>query len=525
MYASEAGTLARIPLAHIALSQSEPQRQRRARFDAAAIAELAESIREHGVLQPIIVRPLQPGIDSPRGEPAEYELVAGERRFRAAQEAGLAEIPAVVRALSDEKVLEVQLIENLQREDLHPLDEAAGYQQLLHVHGHQIEDLHLRVGKSKSYVYARLKLLGLTPAAREAFYDGTINASIALLLARIPVSKLQNEALEEITKRQMSFRYASEFVHQRYMLRLKEATFPTDDAELPGGPCAGCPKRTGNQQELFGDVQSPDVCTDPDCFAAKTRAYGQRVIAQARTAGREVITGAAAKKAWPYEHSLSGFALLDERNWADPKNRKNRSIVGKDVVPIIIQNPRTGAAIEVVRQSTVDAALRRERAASGETGSTYRDQQRQREQKAKAERAFRRALYDEIRPRLGVPSLRAIAEALYERLESDLKKLLCSVRGFEAPKEKTAYHTSVNYDAILKTLDELDDAGLTLFVHDCIYVRELWAPTWSDRKPERLLAAAKELGVDVKAVRRSSAPKKAAKKKPNKAPRKTKGSR
>lgn len=492
---AEQPRLASIHLFDIALSDSESQKKRRARFEEAAIAELASSIREHGVLQPIIVRPKGGG----------YELVAGERRYRAAREAGLEEIPAVVRDLSDEKVLEVQLIENLQREDLHPMEEAEGYAQLMKVHGHPIEDLHVRVGKSRSYVYGRIKLLSLTPKARDAFYDGRINASTALLIARIPVPKLQDEALDHIVSSDFTSRRAADYVHQHFMLRLKEASFPTDDATLPGGPCSTCPKRTGNQPELFGDVKSADVCTDPDCFASKTKAHGDRAIKEARSAGLEVITGKAAAKAWPWDHYLQGYARLDERNYYDHKNRKNRSIVGPDVKPIIIQDPRTGRAVEVVRQSVVDAALRRERAAGGDS-DRQDDGTRERQIKAKAEKAFRMRLYEELRPKLRERGayFEEIAAALFDRLEHDAIKLLCKVRGFEPPRVKAPYGSEYrDYRAVGKNLDELSGNELELFICDCIFARELLVSTWSDSKPELLLAAAKELHVDAAAIRRA----------------------
>src|SRR5689334_19780351 len=171
-----AGPGPRIALAAITASKTNPRK----RFDQAALDELADSIKRHDVLQPILLRP--------NGGPDTYELVAGERRFRAAKAAGLVDIPATVRVLSDAEVLEIQVVENLQRSDLHELEEAEGYEQLLkcsHPNGERytVDEIAAKVGKSRSYVFARLKLCALCPEARKAFYAGELDASRALLIA------------------------------------------------------------------------------------------------------------------------------------------------------------------------------------------------------------------------------------------------------------------------------------------------------------------------------------------------------
>jgi ParB/RepB/Spo0J family partition protein len=162
-----------IALPDIIRSKSNPRKT----FDAAKLTELAASIKEHGVLQPILVRP--------NGKAGTYELVAGERRYRAAQEAGLAEIPALVRELTDTQVLEIQVIENLQRDDLHPLEEADGYRQLAKTKGYDVARIAERIGRSVKYVYDRMKLAGLVDEARKIFLDGRITAGHAILLARL----------------------------------------------------------------------------------------------------------------------------------------------------------------------------------------------------------------------------------------------------------------------------------------------------------------------------------------------------
>jgi len=151
-------------------SSTNPRRE----ANSASLDELTESIRAHGVLQPILVRPF----DGPG-----YKIVAGHRRAEAARRAGFLQIPAVIRDLSDEEALELQVVENLQRSDLHPLEEAEGYRQLMATKHYDVARIAERVGRSIKYVYDRVKLLSLTKRAQVLFLDGKITAGHAVILA------------------------------------------------------------------------------------------------------------------------------------------------------------------------------------------------------------------------------------------------------------------------------------------------------------------------------------------------------
>lgn len=161
-----------IEIARITPNPDQP----RVDFDADALSELANSIREHGVLQPIIVRP--------RGEG--FLIVAGERRWRAAQMAGRHAVPAIVRDLSDAELAEVALIENIQREDLNPIEEAEGYRQLIERHGHTQESLGSIVHKSRSHIANLLRLLALPEGVKNALLRGDISMGHARAIATAP---------------------------------------------------------------------------------------------------------------------------------------------------------------------------------------------------------------------------------------------------------------------------------------------------------------------------------------------------
>jgi ParB/RepB/Spo0J family partition protein len=280
-----------IPLACVIPSKTNPRKH----FNDVGLEELASSIKQHGVAQPILVRPLpttEDMIDC-------VEIVAGERRYRASKLAGLESIPAIVRELTDVQALEIQVIENLQREDVHPIEEAEGYDQLMKLHGYTSDQLAEKVGKSRSYIYGRLKFCALAPAARDAFFDGKLSASTALLIARIPVESLQAHATEELANDgdPLSYRAAFEHIQERYMLKLDRARFPIADAKLvkAAGDCDACPKRTGNQPMIFKDV-SADICTDPNCFASKSRAHDDKTLAAAQKKGIPVYEGEEAEE-------------------------------------------------------------------------------------------------------------------------------------------------------------------------------------------------------------------------------------
>ncbi len=170
------------------LSQIVPNRdQPRKIFDDTALRELAESIKLHGLIQPLMVRPLDDG---------SYQIVAGERRWRASRLAGLEKVPVVIKEMADSEVCELALIENLQREDLNPIEEAEGYKTLMDTYLLTQEQVAERVGKSRSAVANALRLTGLNAAEKEALQKKEITAGHARALLSIPDKELRRQAFE-----------------------------------------------------------------------------------------------------------------------------------------------------------------------------------------------------------------------------------------------------------------------------------------------------------------------------------------
>lgn len=333
-------------------------------FNQQKLAELAETIKQRGVVQPVLLRPL-PGTRMAdtfgfrrQGAPLPvYELVSGARRLRASHMAGAKTIPAMIRALTDREAREIQHIENIQREDVDKLEEAESFRSLLDDFGMTADAIGDKIGQSRSYVYAALKILDLCQVGRQALRDGKLDFSKALQVARIPSESQQLKAIKDLTETdyegepRIGARRAAAYIREHYMLALDKAPFSRTDAGLlPGaGACTDCPKRTGANPELFADVKSADVCTDAPCYHKKEEAHAHQLAEQARAKGQTVIESKESAElvvmgGYGPTPKLKGYRRLD---FADdsPTDQPLRKIIGKQmkaegIEPVLIENPR-----------------------------------------------------------------------------------------------------------------------------------------------------------------------------------------
>ena len=196
----------------VSINEIRPNsRQPRKDFDDDTIAELTASIKEKGIIQPIVVRQAGNG----------YEIIAGERRWRAAQRAGIVKVPVVVKNATDMEALELALIENLQREDLNPIEEASGYQNLIEVYGLTHEEVSLQIGKDRSTITNQLRLLKLTDDAKRALIAGEITAGHARALLGLESLSDANLVLQVIRKKKLSVRMTESLI--RSMSREKRS--------------------------------------------------------------------------------------------------------------------------------------------------------------------------------------------------------------------------------------------------------------------------------------------------------------
>ena len=214
------GVFREVPVASIVPNPSQPRRH----FDEESLAALAASVREVGVLQPALVRELRAG---------EYELIAGERRWRAAKRAGLPTIPVLVREADDVSALEQAVVENLHREDLNPLEEAAAYQQLLEDFSLTHEELAARVGRSRTAVTNTLRLFQLPPGVQREVADGRLSAGHARALLGSPDRAFQEALARRAVAEGLSVRAVEEAVRARGVR--EESATPAPPRKLAGG--------------------------------------------------------------------------------------------------------------------------------------------------------------------------------------------------------------------------------------------------------------------------------------------------
>jgi ParB/RepB/Spo0J family partition protein len=348
----------------------------RTRIDETELHSLAESIAQHGVMAPVLLRRISNAAD---GQPP-YEIVAGHRRWQACLR--LAEqnrsphgssIPALVHDLTDAQVLAMQLVENIQRADLHPLDEAAHYRRMRDdpKAPATVEEI-AQAGKvGVSRVYERLSLLNLVDSAREAFLADKLSLKTALQVARLPAAHQAEvaERLSDWAGEPMTPKAAAAFIRDRYMLRLTSAPFDTQAADLlpDTPPCGECPKRTGANPQLFGDITDAETCTDTTCFAAKKAAQRARVVDELRATGYTVLEHDAARDACTPDgrHLKPTLLALDASvphhlGNADLKVSEvlDKAKVQQDQV-LVVDHPNAPAPVVAVGVHTLEGALRR----------------------------------------------------------------------------------------------------------------------------------------------------------------------
>ena len=220
---SEQGALLEVAPGQIRRNPHQP----RQRFDPTSLHELADSIAEHGVLQPLMVTALPM---APAGLP-EYQLIAGERRWQAAKLAGLARVPVLVKEASEQQTVELALIENVQRADLNALEEAGAYQQLSRDFGLTHDEIARRVGKSRVAITNSLRLLALPAEARQAVIDGQISEGHARALLSLPTERGQLELLRQVLERQLSVRQTEEAARRLLAAPEPKARPEPDDLE------------------------------------------------------------------------------------------------------------------------------------------------------------------------------------------------------------------------------------------------------------------------------------------------------
>ncbi|VVM05473.1 partial Chromosome-partitioning protein Spo0J, partial [Methylacidimicrobium cyclopophantes] len=291
-----------IPIDQIVPSPHNPRKS----FSDEELEELAQSIERHGLIHPILVTPR---------EDRSYQIVAGERRWRACRRIKRATVECFVRELDEKTAISIAVMENVQRSGLNPIEEAAGLQALIDVGKMSLREAASVVGKGRDYIARMLSLNRLPEAAKEAIRTGRMGRRTGWYIARIPLAELRSLVTSEALTKRLSTAEVAKLVLEHYLLDLRKADFPLHSQDLlPDTPsCLDCPRRTGNAPDLYSDIADPMVCTDPDCFARKREADWNRRCRKAQAEGKEVLSDKEAVD----EFVLGTAQLMQESRYID----------------------------------------------------------------------------------------------------------------------------------------------------------------------------------------------------------------
>lgn len=497
-----------IPLKSLSLSDTNP----RASFDDRALKELAESIKIHGVLQPLLVRP------HPKKKDA-FEIISGARRFKAATLAKIEkDVPCRIKTgLTDEEIRAIQIVENLQRQDVLPLDEAEGIAELMKCKGFNLELIAQQIGKETTYVAKRLRLLELTGEAKKFLRSGILTQEHVNLLARLTPDQ-QREILEACTREWddlmdvVSPAKMKIEIEERFFLDLSRAPWDKADPKLivKAGACTSCPKMAGNNRNLFDDVKKGDTCTDPSCFAQKFTAFVQITESEKKM------------KAYKLSESYSPekTEVLGRQDYVPCKKTECEHVA----IGFYVDGDSMGKQIYICPKSS-DCKSHWKNSRRGESGETAAQKETRlaEERKRKAEITLRRKVLDEIECKapeaLKDPDdLLLVALALWHGIRRDVQIKVLKLRDWMPDnKAKGEYfdptaHGTTQIEALAKKLP----ADLARF---CIYMALVEhmdeAPTSydfeSDKRtamPDPLMIMAKKYSIDSKDFE-SEEPKKA----------------
>jgi len=475
-----------IPLENIRESSSNPRRA----FDEAQLRELADNIRSHGVLQAILVRP------SPDGAENLYELVAGTRRFRASKLAGKTTIPATVRTLTDAEAQEIRLIENLQRTNIHELDEGIDYRLLMNLRPdfYTVETVAVQVAKSPSYVKGRISLTELIQAAQTAFYDGRLTVAHALEISRLqpkdqekalmecfPGHRTTGSIVKDCKAEALTVRQLREWIEREIHLDLKNAPFDTQDANLVpvAGACSACPKRTGNNPLLFPEIRNKSLCTDPGCHQAKIQAFVQLRVTPLMKEGKKPIQ-ISEYPLWQVSNKAANTLYDGQYRHAEREGECPHTQVA-----VVVDGRKAGTVMHVC----ADEKCKTHRQFSHYEISPQEGEQRRKLALAvRVQKESRSRILQAVRQKLPRVLARAdfemVALDYFRRLGHDNHHRLFQVYGWEEEKTKTSWDgNSVDHEKLAQArIRTMTAADLNRFMVTCALLADLYCPGYSSEE-------------------------------------------
>lgn len=521
MTATETETAAQafqiIPISALIESATNPRRH----FDEKKLGELAENVKLHGVLVPLLVRPFyRRKLDA--GELRRFEIVAGARRFRASQLAGVDTIPVRIVDLTDTEALEIQVIENLQREDVHPLEEAEGFRRLMDLDGYTVELLAEKVGRDESYIYKRLQLAKLIEPLKGKFLDGEITLAHAILLCRLSEKDQTDTAKKGLYSEQwvggnkrertvVTARALDRYIHEEIYLDLKSAPWDKTDVELlsKAGACNVCPKRSGANSQLFDDMPKGDVCLDSACFQAKRGAHLVQIEKKVIEAG-ETIVRVATEYLQPTEEKK--LKAIGSNSYTRAEGKKKCGALEKALV--VSGRGDVGKVIDICRDRSCKVhhpygSSAGRGSAQLPFGEMWSAKKKRLDERIKVETRLEtwRELVARGPKKAGRPELDVIASHMLDRAHHDRRRALCAALNIEPTKEKTKWSTHTNFEKPLRAhMKALSDSELVAFLVAFCFASSLESSPWGVSSVD-LDTTAKKYGVDTAAIaKRVAAP-------------------
>jgi ParB family transcriptional regulator, chromosome partitioning protein len=492
-----------LPLSQLQESPTNPRR----RFDEHSLNELAASFAAQGVLQPLLVRAVTDD---------KYEVIAGARRLRAAKLAALKDVPVRIVALSDSDCVVAQLIENIQREGVHPMEEAIAFNALLRLESprYDIATVAQKAGKSPAFVAQRQRLVELIPSIVEAFLADQIGVGHALEIAKLPQSQ-QEKAFDAAfrtvwhggkdTRVTLPLRDFTAWIEQNILLSLDKVPFDKNDATLvpEAGSCADCPKRTGFNTLLFGEMGSQhDQCSDANCFNGKINRFVEKQV-EAKPKLVQITTS----------HGIRGDGALLPRNRYVALQLTNPAKSKQPLSPyqkpckhmaeaIVVDGAERGYSAKICAEPTCAVHFADRRTPDPTQLAKEREQRRKKLEKRKLEITIRHRTLAEVLTKVGAPLDRAdlvlIANAMLDRTEPLRRETLARRHKMVDGSTSEVTYPQVQ-KGLVRLLRQLDESGLSKLIVEIVLLGSV--ESVSQDETDVLIATARRHRVDVAKLR------------------------
>jgi ParB family chromosome partitioning protein len=495
-----------LPLAQLQESPTNPRR----RFDEHSLNELAASFKAQGVLQPLLVRVVSDD---------KYEVIAGARRLRAARLAELSDVPVRVVALSDSDCVVAQLVENIQREGVHPMEEALAFDALLRLESphYDIATVAQKAGKSPTFVAQRQRLVELTPSIVEAFLADQIGVGHALEIAKLPRAQ-QEKAFDaafrnvwhsgEDTRVLLPLRDFMAWIEQNILLSLDSVPFGKGDATLvpEAGSCADCQKRTCFNALLFGEMSQRDQCTDAACFNNKLGRFVEQQIA-AKPKLVQITTAYGTRP----DSTVLGRNRYVALTLANPaKSKQPLSPYQKPckhmAEAIVVDGAERGRTAKVCAEPScaVHFADRTNKTPNPEQQAKEREQRRRELEKHRLEITIRHRALAEVLKKVSSPMERGdlvlVASALLEKTEPMRRETLARRHKMVDGSTSEVTYPQVQ-KGLTRLLRQLDESGLSKLIVEIVLLGSV--DSVSQEEADALFATARRHRVDTAKVRKA----------------------